>query len=50
MQQNTKNTRQSRLNKHVRSGGAYLRGVAFEQHSFEETSQRWRTVGLLPGS
>ena len=27
------------------SGGVHLRGLAPEQHSCEETSQRWRTVG-----
>ena len=26
------------------NGGAHLRGLALGQHSFEETSQRWRTV------
>ena len=29
----------------VTSGGIHLRGLAPEQHSSEETSQRWRTVG-----
>ena len=29
----------------VTSGGAHLRGLASEQHSSEETLQRWRAVG-----
>ena len=31
--------------KRVTSGGAHLRGLAPDQHSSEETSQRWRAVG-----
>ena len=31
--------------KRVTSGGAYLRGLAPEQHSSEKTSQRWRAFG-----
>ena len=31
--------------KRVTSGGVHLRGLAPEQHSSEETSQRWRDVG-----
>ena len=31
--------------KRVTSGGVHLRGLAPGQHSFEETSQRWRVVG-----
>ena len=31
--------------KRVTSGGALLRGLAPEQHSSEETSQRWRVFG-----
>ena len=31
--------------KGVASGGIHLRGLAPEQHSSEETSQRWRAVG-----
>ena len=31
--------------KRITRGGAHLRGVAHEQHSYEETSRRWRAVG-----
>ena len=33
------------LIKRVTSGGVHLRSLAPGQHSFEETSQRWRAVG-----
>ena len=29
------------------SAGAYHRGLALGQHSTKETSQRWRTVGVI---
>ena len=32
--------------KHVTSGEAHLRDFAPGQHSFEETSQQWRDVGV----
>ena len=31
--------------KRVTSGGVHLRGLTHEQHSSEETSQRWRVAG-----
>ena len=30
--------------KRVTSNGVHLRDLAFDQHSFEETSRRWRAV------
>ena len=36
-------TRGIRL-KRVTSGGVYLRGLAADLHSSEETSQRWRVI------
>ena len=44
MQLNLHHTR-GVMPKRVTSGEAHLRGITPEQHSSEETSQRWQTIG-----